>query len=401
MNKLYLGLTNNKNLFLLFLTLACVSGIGSFFVPALLCLIIYYVKNRSELKQDIWSLEKFKTTIFFMILFLGCLLVSWAITGGAEGLKLVRNNFERMLPFIFVVIGLAGKGEIKEKLKYILYGSCLGIWIVCFSVLYKIFGLGIERSTSLLGSVNILGGTLILILPFIFVFIIKFRNEKKIFPFVIITSILLLFTLLVIKSRGSWLGLYVILLVLPLLLYKINQISLKKALLIDLLLIVGAAATYFIFYDALHRGYDFVRPGLRVVAWNIFLDYPLAGIGSSNFISNYTNGNFVNPLAQVNGVWTHAHNIYFKFLSENGILGFSGFIVLVFYQLKILWNSIIKRRNFLSLSIFLAVIGMLAHGWFDVCFSARYYAMTYWLLFGIASYFIFVETKDVNKLCKF
>ena len=77
---MYLGLTNNKNLFLLFLTLACVSGIGSFFVPALLCLIIYYVKNRSELKQDICSLEKFKTTIFFMILFLGFLLVSWAIT---------------------------------------------------------------------------------------------------------------------------------------------------------------------------------------------------------------------------------------------------------------------------------------------------------------------------------
>lgn len=387
-----------KNIFLFFLSLACVSGIGSFFAPALLCLISYYVKNRSELKQDICSLEKFKTTMFFMILFLGCLLVSWAITGGAEGLKLVRHNFERMLPLVFVIIGLAGRGEIKEKLKHILYGSCIGIWIVCFSVLYKIFGLGIERSTSLLGSVNILGGTLILILPFIFAFIIKFRNEKKIFSFVIITSILLLFTLLVIKSRGSWLGLYVILLVLPLLLYKINQISFKKALLMDLLLIIGAAATYFIFYDALHRGYDFVRPGLRVVAWNIFLDYPLAGIGPSNFISNYTNGNFVNPLAQVNGVWTHAHNIYFKFLSENGILGFCGFIVLVFYQLKILWNSIIKRRIFLSLSMFLAIIGMLAHGWFDVCFSARYYAMTYWLLFGIASYFIFVETKDVNEL---
>lgn len=387
-----------KNIFLFFLSLACVSGIGSFFAPALLCLISYYVKNRSELKQDICSLEKFKTTMFFMILFLGCLLVSWAITGGAEGLKLVRHNFERMLPLVFVIIGLAGRGEIKEKLKHILYGSCIGIWIVCFSVLYKIFGLGIERSTSLLGSVNILGGTLILILPFIFAFIIKFRNEKKIFSFVIITSILLLFTLLVIKSRGSWLGLYVILLVLPLLLYKINQISFKKALLMDLLLIIGAAATYFIFYDALHRGYDFVRPGLRVVAWNIFLDYPLAGIGPSNFMSNYTNGNFVNPLAQVNGVWTHAHNIYFKFLSENGILGFCGFIVLVFYQLKILWNSIIKRRIFLSLSMFLAIIGMLAHGWFDVCFSARYYAMTYWLLFGIASYFIFVETKDVNEL---
>lgn len=391
---MYLGLTNNKNLFLLFLALACVSGIGSFFVPALLCLIIYYAKNRSELKQDIYSLKNFKKIIFFMILFLSCLLVSWAITGGAEGLKLVRNNFERMLPFVFVIIGLAGRGEIKEKLKHILYGSCIGICIVCFSVLYKIFALGMGRPTSLLGSVNILGGTLILILPFIFAFIIKFRNEKKIFPFVIITSILLLFTLLVIKSRGSWLGLYVILLVLPLLLYKINQISLKKVLLIDLLLIVGAAATYFIFYDSLHRGYDFVRPGLRVVAWNIFLDYPLAGIGPSNFISNYNNGNFVNPLANVDGLWTHAHNIYFKFLSENGIIGFVGFISLIIYQLIISYVNIVKNKDKIAIAMFLSILGMLAHGWFDVCFSARYYAMTYWLLWGITVYIMFCKEED-------
>lgn len=380
---MYSSLTNNKNLFLLFLALACVSGIGSFFVPALLLLIIYYVKNKSELKQDICSLEKFKTVIFFMILFLSCLLVSWAITGGAEGLKLVRHNFERMLPFIFVVIGLSGHGNINEKLKYILLGSCAGVWIVCASVLYKIFILELSRPSSLLGSVNILGGTLILVLPFIIALIVKLRDERKVFSFAITTSILLLFTLLVIKSRGSWLGLYVILLALPLLLYKINQVGLKKALLMDLLLIVGAAGTYFVFYDALHRGYDFVRPGLRVVAWNIFLDYPLAGIGPSNFISNYTNGNFINPLANVNGLWTHAHNIYFKFLSENGILGFGGFIILVLYQLKILWNNITKVKSILSIAMFVAIIGMLAHGWFDVCFSARYYAMTYWLLFGV------------------
>lgn len=388
-----LNLTENKNLFLFFLTLACVSGIGSFFIFAFLCLIIYYKKNQDELKSDINVLKNLKTVLLFMGFFLVCLLCSWIGTGEVEGLKLVRNNFERMLPFIFVILGLSGKDGINEKLKYISFGSCIGILVVCLSVLDKIFIYGLSRPSSLLGSVNILGGTLILLLPFLIVFAIYNYNKKRIFTFIIITGVLVLFTLLVIKSRGSWFGLGIMIALFPIMLFKINKIPFKILLLIESLLLITAISTYFAFYEVLHRGYDFVRPGLRIVAWNIFLDYPVTGIGTSNFISNYSNGKFINPLMNVDGLWTHAHNIYFKFLSENGIIGFSGFIVLIIFQLKVLWKSIVVKNNFISIALFLSICGMLAHGWFDVCFSARYYAMTYWLLWGIVIYINFFSKR--------
>lgn len=392
----FLNLKTNKNLFLLVLSLACVSGIGAFFVPSVLALIIYYYNNKKELKIECSGLTKLKKSFLFMAIFLFGLLLSWLFVGEVAGIKLIRHNVERMLPFIFIIFGLAGKNDIKEKLKYILIGCCIGIWIDCLSVLEKIFIDGLSRPVSLLGSVNILGGTLILILPFLIIFAMYSYNKKYIFTFTTVTGALLLFTLLIIKSRGSWFGLGIMVALLPILLYKINKISFKLLLVIESLLLIIAIGTYFVFYEALHRGYDFVRPGLRIVAWNIFLDYPIAGIGPSNFISNYTNENFINPLANVKGVWTHAHNIYFKFLSENGIFGFSGFIALIIFQLKVLWKSIIEKHNKISIAMFLSICGMLAHGWFDVCFSSRYYAMTYWLLWGIVYYIIINETKEVT-----
>lgn len=392
----FLNLKNNKNLFLLFLSLACASGIGAFFVPSVLALIIYYYNNKKELKIECSGLTKLKKSFLFMAIFLFGLLLSWLFVGETAGIKLIRHNVERMLPFIFIIFGLAGKNDIKEKLKYILIGCCIGIWIDCLSVLEKIFIDGLSRPVSLLGSVNILGGTLILILPFLIIFAMYSYNKKYIFTFTTVTGALLLFTLLIIKNRGSWFGLGIMVALLPILLYKINKISFKLLLVIESLLLIIAIGTYFVFYEALHRGYDFVRPGLRIVAWNIFLDYPIAGIGPSNFISNYTNENFINPLANVKGVWTHAHNIYFKFLSENGIFGFSGFIALIIFQLKVLWKSIIEKHNKISIAMFLSICGMLAHGWFDVCFSSRYYAMTYWLLWGIVYYIIINETKEVT-----
>lgn len=385
-----------KFYFLFFLTLACISGIGSFFIPALLFFIIYYIKNNNDFKQDICILAKFKMIIFFMILFLCGLFISWVVTGGTEGLKIVRHNFERMLPFIFVVIGLTGKGSINEKLKYILYGSCFGIWIACFSALDKIFIDGLYRPISLLGSVNILGGTLILVLPFIIALTCYLKKKNNVYLFSIITILLLLFTLLFIKSRGSWFGLGVIVSVLPLIIYKIKKITFNKVLIFESILVISAIATYFIFQDSLHRSYDFERPALREIAWHMFLANPLGGIGAGNFISTYVNDEYTSPLVNSKHILVHAHNIYFKFLSENGIIGFIGFISLIMYQLIISYVNIVKSKDKIIIAMFLSIAGMLAHGWFDVCFSARYYAMTYWLLWGITVYIMYFCKEEIK-----
>ena len=69
--------SRNKNLYLIFLTLACVSGIGSFFVPALFCFIIYYYKNKSIINIDINSLKMYKSSIFFYVFIFSCIIYKW------------------------------------------------------------------------------------------------------------------------------------------------------------------------------------------------------------------------------------------------------------------------------------------------------------------------------------
>lgn len=379
--------SRNKNLYLIFLTLACVSGIGSFFVPALFCFIIYYYKNKSIINIDINSLKMYKSSIIFMFLFLAALFISGFFSESDTWLKLVRNNFQRMLPFIFILMGLNDKNDFEEKLKYILLGFCLGIFIICFSALDKILIDGLYRPASIFGGPNILGGVLILILPLIFAFSIIMRKNTKLFILSMICILVMLVTLLLIKSRGAWLGLGVMIVFLPFILYKIKKVSLKTFIIIEIILCVLALGTYYVFYEDLHRNYDFERPALREIAWNMFLANPLFGVGAGNFISTYVNDNYVSPLANSKHILTHPHNIYFNYLSEHGIIGFSGFVILIGFQLKTLWKSILEY-NIISIAMFLSIIGMLAHGWFDVCITARYYAMTYWLLWGMVLYII-------------
>lgn len=367
-----------------------------FFAPAFLCLILYLSYNK--VKIDVLAMKKYKKILLSMFTFLGFLLLSALIANSEGSLKLARANFERIFPFLFIIFGLAGEKNIRDKMKYIIVGISTGIFIICFSVLNNIFLEGLYRPTSLLGSVNILGGTLILIFP-VLVALINFCNEsKEVNIFALLSISILLITLFVIKSRGSWFGFGIMVAILPFLLFKIKKISFSKVCYIELGLLILAGGIYFVFYDLLHRSYDFVRPALREIAWNIFIANPIAGIGAENFISTYTDGRYISPLVDAKGVWKHAHNIYFKFLSENGLLGFGGFISLIIFQLHLLWKSIAKQKNILSIGMFLAIMGMLAHGWFDVCFSARYYAMTYWLLFGIVCYYILNETEDLS--CK-
>lgn len=107
-------------------------------------------------------------------------------------------------------------------------------------------------------------------------------------------------------------------------------------------------------------------------------------------------GNYISPLAKAPKL-AHSHNIYFKFLAETGIIGVFGFISLIIFQIKYLYKKIYddkkQKGNFICSAMFLGIIGMLAHGWVDVCFSARSYAMLYWFLWG-------VTCKSIIDNCK-
>jgi len=65
-------------------------------------------------------------------------------------------------------------------------------------------------------------------------------------------------------------------------------------------------------------------------AWQIFLDYPIMGIGYDNFVELSATTHFF-PILQALGEGSHqVHNIYLQLLAETGIIGFLVFVALVF-----------------------------------------------------------------------
>ena len=378
--KKYLG-----ELPLFFCVLACISGVGKFFALALTFLVAYLLKNKKRFTFDFKNILRFRVNIFFILCFIISLLLVSFVLNNQHGIKESLHYFGRMLPFFFVIFFI-GNNNLSCHDRCVFVSMCIGVLVAGYSYWYNYLTLEISRANGMLGSVNIFGGTIILVLPFIVALTYKLRNNILYRILGLITVGYLLLTLLMIQSRGALLGLGALVTVYIVLLYKIKSITFKQFFFVISLEIICASVCYFYFYDLLHRGYDYVRPALWQVAWNIFNEYPITGIGFGNYSSKYVSDVFVSPLLMEKSVWTHAHNIYLKFLSETGIIGFCGFIALIISQMVILWKNIYYGNdNFYSISMFLAISGMLIHGWFDVCFSARYYAMTYWLLWGLTT----------------
>lgn len=368
-----------------FLVFGCIVGKGLFLGISVLLLIIHSIKNNDLLKVYFERLKSIKSTVIVMGLFISGLLISSIFSPNGYGLKETVHYLERMLPFFLVLFCIVDNRGVE---KYLAAGLLLGSCVICADALYSYFYLNVNRPSGILGSANILGGTLILLAPFLYLYLYKLRQYKKIFLFSIFTIVIASLTLFIIKSRGAWLGLACSMLFIPIILYKIKKISLKKIVLIFAIVIIASMGIYINFNDVFHRSYDYERPALRNIAVHMFADNPLVGVGMGNFTSRYIGNNYISPLAHQEHYLSHAHNIYFKFLSETGIIGISGFLILIGYQLKVSWENIntYQKNSLYAMSMLLSMIGMLAHGWFDVCFSARYYAMLYWCLWGVVYY---------------
>lgn len=86
----------------------------------------------------------------------------------------------------------------------------------------------------------------------------------------------------------------------------------------------------------------------RILMWQsaseMFMDYPIAGVGIGNYHEQYMN-NYRSPLSREDQA--HPHNVLLTFLSETGILGTLGylllFIYLYYYTIK---NYIVKKDVF-------------------------------------------------------
>jgi len=110
----------------------------------------------------------------------------------------------------------------------------------------------------------------------------------------------------------------------------------------------------------------------RIAAWvasfNMFLERPFVGVGNGNFGEKflaYYNDMGID-LSKIGLSLIHAHNIYLRILSENGLLGFSLFLIILFLTFKTILKHIdLNNKNYSGISILTGLLVLLFLGLVD------------------------------------
>lgn len=192
---------------------------------------------------------------------------------------------------------------------------------------------------NVLGAFMLLSGLLLL-----------FLNEKRSY-FQIFTQLTVVLTVLVSFSRAS-IALYAVL---------FFFLLRKQVLYLALIVILLSPLLYVRFESAFNFDQLSVirREELAQTAWKITELNPVFGVGLNNYIPTAVSASF---LSGTNRFLQPVHNIFLLTLSESGLLGLSGFLILLlsplaFYQS----DGLLKRSQIVALVLIICFFGMVDH----------------------------------------
>lgn len=237
-------------------------------------------------------------------------LEQYAIAG-LFGFYLASNKAKIFLPLIIGVLFESGLAILQ-----FLKGGTLGLWILgerSFSITtpgiakFDFYGLQFLRPYGTFSHPNVLAGYMLIMM-------LLLRSKKIAIGFLTIFLTMSRVTIL----TGFVLGILIL--------------SKKWKLILVVVLILLSPILFTRFSSLL--SYDNLtllrREELTVTSWNLFLKNPIFGVGLNNFISSQQDlvagpSRFLQPV----------HNIFLLALSETGIIGFLGFIILFFPIFKL------------------------------------------------------------------
>ncbi len=221
------------------------------------------------------------------------------------------------------------------------------------------------------------------------VFNIPVRRIGRQYPifsiFLIIISIPLFFT----YSYGAFLGIFV-----GMLYIFRNQVSGTRNLVsvyVSLLIIVFAG---FIFissnkFDQIIDSENRSSFHSRLMIWNtsgeIIKDNPIFGIGPGTFQKTYLSyaEKFDEPYLE----WAvpQPHNIFLAFYLQTGLIGFSGFVLILFWFFKCNYYNCRNEAPFYLYGVInVLMIYILIHGLLDTTYWKNDLSLMFWLIIGMA-----------------
>ena len=123
----------------------------------------------------------------------------------------------------------------------------------------------------------------------------------------------------------------------------------------------------------------------RIRAWkssiNMYLDYPINGVGLNNW-GHYYRSQYRSPEEKQN--LPHAHSNYMQLLGETGTIGFAAFLYFIGYSLFVSFKYWLKEHNPCDLIFFSAFLaGMVLFGAFQPTYRLSSVIRTLWFILAL------------------
>ena len=272
------------------------------------------------------------------------------------------------------------------------------LW-ACLQVYFHLnFGWG-NRPVGFSKSPTFLGSFMLLTIPLLFLVPSHLFSHLLWKVFCGGCSLFSLVVLFLTQTRGAWIAFFCTVLV-----FIFLERRYRKVCLAGLAVLLIACMAAFHAYPEYHAraeqtfNPEFQSNSERVLMWTaavqIFADHPIVGIGQDEFGLVY-NRDYISPQAKERPVdpsnprsgHGHPHNNLLKVLSERGLIGIVGFLLLHVFVLLQIYHTFRCaagwKAHMFALAGILIFVGIQLEGLTDTNLQISQIARTYWFLLGL------------------
>lgn len=370
--------------------MSTVMGIGA------IILLFDIVRHREALLAGRWDAQMGKVLVIFAVtLFVSA---AFSLERGRSFHKAVSTLFS-MLPFFLALFYVRSWRLAAAIVGAFAVSAFLNdLWAALQVYFHLNFGWG-NRPVGFSKSPTFLGSFMLMTIPVLFLVPAHLFSRLPWKVFCWGCSIFSIVVLFLTQTRGAWIAFFGTVIVLVLL-----EVRYRKVCLVGLIVLLMACMTAFHEYPEYYtRAGQTLDPQFqsnteRVLMWKaavqIFADHPIVGIGQDEFGLVY-NRDYISPQAKERPVdpnnprsgHGHPHNNLLKVLSERGLVGIAGFLLVHGFVLLQLYRAFRRAKNpnayMFAFAAILVFVGVQMEGLTDTNLQISQIARTYWFLLGL------------------
>ena len=342
---------------------------------------LFFILGKPCIKWKNFYKEYKSYIISTSLIFFGLIVSTLANQNYREGLGIIKGWFFDPLLFSFILIHeIKGEKDIERILKIFYFSSFL-ISLIAFEYLFYGSLTYDGRLKAFYDSPNYLA---MFLSPSIFIGLYLIKNikpAKGVKKYALPTTIFLISLIIFFTySYATWIAIIASLIITMIITKKVS----KKFIAISALIIVFAFLTQ-LNNPKLNNIFS-ERSSLssRMMIWKssalMIKNNFVFGIGPGNFENTYLEYQKYFP-PYLEWAVPQPHNLYLAFWLQSGIIGLTGFFILIFSWLK---KTTKNSANLLCAASLGVILCILIHGIFDTTYWKNDLSFVFWIFFSMA-----------------